>query len=901
MAGSRREPSKATRDIFVNRRGPIETIKRAVAGLGAADSKLLVFYGRDGQGKTALCQHIAQRLSATARAENHAKILIAELDLHAHRELDPDRLPVWIRNGFVRAGVPCPTFDLAFPIVWQANRPEAPFPKLEQAWLAKTREFSGDGITAVRKVAQNTVRAIPLLGPLLTRGARWFVDRFKPTPLHRASKHLAKLYIGDRLKEPYELSALMPWILAQDLNDHLSRHTGDRFVLLVDEYERVFDQGGAGQRWQENPFDQALRRIVAETKGLLAVFFTRDRLPWTDDPDWRADLEGRQHALEGLPDADAGRWLQEAGVTDATLRAAMIDGARDGAPAEALACPLLLALQIAHWEEIQGRNELPKPADFKVEGADFNARCRALLGRLLRGHGTAWEDMLQRLCVADRFDRAAFDHVRYSFGKGLEKDAFDRLLALPFVRKDEDGFLTLHRTIRAALRASLKPEHQREAAVRLLAHYEPRATPASPQQIDETHRSALFEAMALRQQLGPEGFAAWLFRVIEPFRLTDWARTGELIWRDALSFLEAKLGAEHPLMATSYNTVGLNLNAQGRYDQAEPLFRKCLEIRKQVLGEDHPDTTTSYNNLASNLNSQGRYAQAEPLYRKALETRKRVLGDAQPLTALSYNNVASNLNSQARYAEAEPLYRKGLEIHKQALGEEHTATAMSYNNVASNLNAQGRYAEAEPLYRRALEIHRQAHGEEHPDTAAGYNNVAHNLDAEKRYAEAEPLYRKALDIYERVLGEAHPSTAGSYNNLASTLNSLERYAEAEPLYRKSLEIYRRALGEAHPSTAMSYNNVAHNLSEQGRYAEAEPLCRKGLEIRERVLGEAHPDTAASYNNIASNLNSQGRYKEAEPLFRKAVEIMERALGPKHPHSATLRRNLEIFLKNRRWL
>ena len=71
----------------------------------------------------------------------------------------------------------------------------------------------------------------------------------------------------------------MPWMLAQDLNDHLSRHTGDRFVLLVDEYERVFDQGGAGKCWEENPFDRLMRRVVAETNGLLAVFFTRERLP----------------------------------------------------------------------------------------------------------------------------------------------------------------------------------------------------------------------------------------------------------------------------------------------------------------------------------------------------------------------------------------------------------------------------------------------------------------------------------------------------------------------------------------------------------------------------------------------------------------------------------------------
>ena len=68
-----------------------------------------------------------------------------------------------------------------------------------------------------------------------------------------------------------------------------------------------------------------------------------------------------------------------------------------------------------------------------------------------------------------------------------------------------------------------------------------------------------------------------------------------------------------------------SLNAQGKYDEAEPLYRKALEIRRQVLGEDHPETATRYNNLASNLDAQGKYAEAEPLHRRALEIRRRAL------------------------------------------------------------------------------------------------------------------------------------------------------------------------------------------------------------------------------------------------------------------------------------
>ena len=561
----------------------------------------------------------------------------------------------------------------------------------------------------------------------------------------------------------------MPWMLAQDLNDHLSKHTGDRFVLLVDEYERVFDQGGAGKQWEENSFDRSMREVVAETNGLLAVFFTRERLSWEDDSDRQADLAGCQHALEGLKDPDAEQWLEKAGVTDTALRAAMIDGARDSLHADALAYPLFLDLQIAYWKEIKKRHDTPKPEDFKVEDPDFSARCRTILNRLLRDYGTAWEYTLQRLCVADWFDKSAFDHVIDTFGTGLAKDDFGRLAGLSFVSADEDGLLRLHLAIRDVLRSSLDKERRRETAAGLLAHYEPRATPPSPKDINEIHRLALFEAVALRQQLGAEGFVSWLYQLITPFRVAAWARTGELIWRDTLGFIEENLGEEHLDTAASYNNLAYVLYDQGRYAEAEPLHRKGLEIHKQALGETHPNTAASYNNVAANLNAQGHYAEAETLFRKGLEIRKQTLGEAHPDTATSYNNVAANLNAQGRYAEAEPLYRKGLEIRRQALGETHPNTAESYNNVAYNLNAQGRYAEAEPLYRKGLEIFKQALGETHPDTATSYNNVAANLNAQGRYAEAEPLYRKAVEIMERALEPDHPDSVIVRRNLEAFL------------------------------------------------------------------------------------------------------------------------------------
>ncbi len=160
-----------------------------------------------------------------------------------------------------------------------------------------------------------------------------------------------------------------------------------------------------------------------------------------------------------------------------------------------------------------------------------------------------------------------------------------------------------------------------------------------------------------------------------------------------------------------------------------------------MLGPKHPNTAQSYNNLASNLDNQGRYKEAEPLFRKALAIYEEVLGPKHPDTALSYNNLASNLDNQGRYKEAEPLCRKALAVREEVLGPKHPATAESYHNLALNLEAQGRAKEAEPLLRKALAVLEEVLGPKHPDTATSYSNLAYNLQAQGRAKEAEPLWQ----------------------------------------------------------------------------------------------------------------------------------------------------------------
>ena len=113
---------------------------------------------------------------------------------------------------------------------------------------------------------------------------------------------------------------------------------------------------------------------------------------------------------------------------------------------------------------------------------------------------------------------------------------------------------------------------------------------------------------------------------------------------------------------------------------------------------------TELNNLAEAYRLQGRYAEAEPLYKRSLAIREKALGPEHPRVATTLNNLAVLYQAQGKYADAEPLYKLALAIWEKALGPEHPHVATSLENYAALLRKTGRGNEAVKLEARAKAI-----------------------------------------------------------------------------------------------------------------------------------------------------------------------------------------------------
>ena len=173
-------------------------------------------------------------------------------------------------------------------------------------------------------------------------------------------------------------------------------------------------------------------------------------------------------------------------------------------------------------------------------------------------------------------------------------------------------------------------------------------------------------------------------------------------YRDALSLellsarLQAKrVGGEDTIF--TLGTLAWELKAQGKHDEAEPLYREALELTRETLGNRHPNTLACINNLGALLMDKGDLAAAEPLLREVLEVLRETLGNRHPNTINSIHNLGSLLTIKKgdHAAAAEALLREALEARRETLGDRHPDTLKSFSNLDWLLKAKRLLAPSE--------------------------------------------------------------------------------------------------------------------------------------------------------------------------------------------------------------
>jgi CHAT domain-containing protein/uncharacterized protein HemY len=227
--------------------------------------------------------------------------------------------------------------------------------------------------------------------------------------------------------------------------------------------------------------------------------------------------------------------------------------------------------------------------------------------------------------------------------------------------------------------------------------------------------------------------------------------------------------------------------------------------------------------LSQNSERQGRYTEAEPLFKRALAIAEQALGQDDATVSWILAELAGLYDSQRRFTEAVRIYQRSLAIAEKK-SDEH-GVAVILNNLALVYRQQGNFEAAEPLFKRSLGYVEKVMGAV-PETAHVLNDLARLYRDQDRYAEAEPLFKQALEIRLATIGPRDPYTAETLDDMATLYMLQSRYGEAERLFAKSLAIRQDMLGPDHPDVGLSLYHLGRLHFEQSQWATAANYLRQ---------------------------------------------------------------------------
>jgi CHAT domain-containing protein len=336
------------------------------------------------------------------------------------------------------------------------------------------------------------------------------------------------------------------------------------------------------------------------------------------------------------------------------------------------------------------------------------------------------------------------------------------------------------------------------------------------------------------------------------------------LFERALKLREKAPGADNTDLVLALNDLANLDRKQASYDAAQTLLKRALD-------ESAPDSAarvTSLGNLGRVYEDQGRYQDAEDLYRRALAINESK-GSNQPALAMSINDVAHILEPQGHYVEAETLYLQAIGFLEQTLGPRHPNLATALNNLAVVYLPQGRLDDAERLFQRALDIRQAVLGSGSSEVAVVLNNLAQVYELENRHADAEMASMQALDILQKLLGSNHPDVAKVQRKLAVVYDVEGRYDAAQALLMKVIDNWTKALGPNHPFVATALENLARVREHQSDYRKADELLRHALAIQVQARGANHPEAARLLDELAQLDALQHNYAAALDDSRQA--------------------------------
>ncbi len=842
---------KASR-YFTDRKQPLEVFwekyniyqERMEKDAPDIDVSVLMYYGMDGIGKSALIAEIISEMK-----EKLAAPQFAYYDFNTKQ--DKRSVLERIRNILVNDyEYSFPLFDLALYNYAQKIGEDVTSSEIQpfldgSELLTTTLDLAGiiPAASVVTTLMEYADLGLSIINELL-------------------NKHKREL-IEIELKCPAELYAYLPSLFAQDLAENLE-HNRQPLVIFLDTYEKLVNEMLSVGESLNN--DRWIRGLILNIPNVLWVIAGREKLKWEAfDSAWSKTLE--QHLLGSLTQNDSTQLMRSAGITDPALLEDLYQ-LTDGTP-------VYLDLCADRYDHLK-----QKRISFGLE--TFGQNEHALIARFVRFMDIPRKYIVYVLSLLEIWN----DEMMHTVGSNVIPDfswtTYEEIKDFSFISEYE-GLYFMHQTVQEVLadccpmttadrtfdkavqfckekladsnlrddireqyllwfvRFKMKAIEQSDVITffedELLEHF---VQLLDTGKIETAEKLISLIFLAIEKQ--SEAYAYLMLRMSDVKKSAgDFKRALKYAMRSKNLYADLK-GTEHLAYLNALKHYGVALFNTGNDKHSFEIFNHLLRKREEIQGENHPDTIEAMHYLANSLSALGKNEEALENREKVLSKRMEILGEDHPDTVSAMHHLASSLSALGKYEEALIINNELVSKRQEMLGEEHPDTISAKRYLAFCLSGLGKYEEAKEVFEEVLSLSREVFGVNHPDTLGAMQHMANSHFMLDEYEEELIIREEILSKRQEMLGENHPDTISAMHHLANSLFLLGEYEEALNAHAEVLSKRKEILGENHPDTILAKRYLAFSLATICRDEEAKALLEEDFSRSREVLGENHPDT-----------------------------------------------------------
>ncbi|UCE11743.1 MAG: tetratricopeptide repeat protein, partial [Candidatus Thorarchaeota archaeon] len=873
------EPSER---IFVNREEYLEWMDEALERCKDS-SVVLHLRGIGGIGKSSLLDYWTSTIESTIR-----------LDCEQYSEFY-SRLNI-LAKGAVLLGVNLRRFD----VLWQ----------IRQRFVEGVEPVKETG----REWAKEVVMAIPFIGTLASIGSAIGAVGEKVAPKLKSKygdlgnwlqTNLGQDYIKRLLeilwKEPRRAEFLYLSAFLEDLNNR--KKIDAPILFLFDHFENVDDEKTPWRYSGRQITETELWRVfLTSLTNCVGVMASRKTSPE------EAETQVEAFELTELERESCVELLQLRGIADAELQDRIVSVSGGNPFVIGALCDMHETSPLSLSEVEDMRADTLDAVRLKTWRRLFS-RSHDLLG------------LVEHAGLVPFFDKRIMEII----SPALRSDHWDRLVALSFVRRREDGTWVLH-------------ELARDLIVAELGH---RLSDLTSEVAERLERASSYESdyVLLGLAYSARGLASPNSTVDDVV-----AFSSNLSWggepTNALTFLNSvEIDTEDAKLAIQAQK-GWFLSFLNRIAEAEQILKESIEVIRE---SDSMDSFVSQLRLAHLLSNYGvlmhridRPTEADASFTESLEICRKYL----PASGRFYWGVifwyGAFLAMTQRLTESEELYQEGLAFvesqiklgNKDFRARDASSIRMRLSSV---LQRRGKTLEAETALREAIEfwdnewfikgssmqsLSRLLSRTNRPDEGgaligetiefleglAKTNEISlpETGNAKRigailqirigNYIKAEEMCREALDTVKEVDSKLQtdiwePFIAYLLAILAVISMANRRFSEAEDSNQQAIEILRkfsdRSPDEYQSKLAVLLNNhgviLRHSKQEEGAFE----AYREALTIG-RNVADKFQETVFHHDVVSMILNNQSvlfmhdsRHAEAEKGFLESLEIRTR--------------------------